>query len=242
MNTNEGSAKKGKKTSSLERLPVIYVPGFGAPSLHSKYFRSRLEIEGFKVFEADLPYLQTGDARDSAAELALQVQKARSYFDSDKVNLIGHSLGGIISRYYLQKLGGWRYVEKVVYLGTPHKGTYWGVFVPMTKAGRQLVPGSELLEEMNSDPSRCKNIKCLSIVSNFDEVVVPKDSRVLECAYNKAVSWPIGHWGLVFSNRAVGWIVDFFDGLFDIRDDFAKVYEERETCPHSIRAVEGKAN
>lgn len=219
--------QKAADSAAIERYPILYVPGYGAPPLHSLYFRSRLEVEGFDVQEVSLPHLQTGDIRKSAVILAAEVQRARYRFDAEKVNLIGHSLGGIISRYYLQKQGGWRYVNKAVYLGTPHKGVYWAVFGLMTKAGRQLLPNSKLMKELNSDPTRCKNIKCLSIISNFDEMIVPRESGILECGYNKSVNWPVGHWGLVFSNKAIGWIVDFFDGLFDIREGFARVTEER---------------
>jgi pimeloyl-ACP methyl ester carboxylesterase len=213
--------------AGMERFPIIYVPGYGAPPFHGLYLRSRLEVEGFDVLEVELPYLQTGDIARSAALLAVEVQRARYRFNAEKVNLVGHSLGGIISRYYLQKLGGWKYVHRAVYLGTPHKGVYWAVFGLATKAGRQLLPNSRLLDDLNNDPSRCRNIKCLSIISNFDEMVVPKESGILDCGYNKVVNWPIGHWGMVFSNKAIGWIVDFFDGLFDIREGFAKLYEER---------------
>ncbi len=220
--------EKANRFAGMERFPIIYVPGYGAPPLHGLYLRSRLEVEGFDCYEAELPYLQTGDVAKSAALLAVEVQRTRYRFDAEKVNLVGHSLGGIISRYYLQKLGGWKYVHRAVYLGTPHKGVYWAVFGLATKAGRQLLPNSKLLQDLNNDPSRCRNIKCLSIISNFDEMIVPRESGILDCGYNKVVNWPIGHWGMVFSNKAIGWIVDFFDGLFDIREGFAKVYEERD--------------
>lgn len=220
--------RKARYDAGIERYPIIYVPGYGAPPFHSFYFRNRLEVEGFDVYEASLPYLQTGDIRRSAAILAVEVQKTRYRFDAEKVNLIGHSLGGIISRYYLQRLGGWKYVNRAVYLGTPHKGVYWAALVLMTKAGRQLMHNSKFIEELNNDPSRCRNIKCLSIISTFDEMVVPRSSGILECGYNKTVNWPVGHWGMVFSNKVMAWIVDFFDGIFDIRDGFARVYEERE--------------
>jgi len=222
--------KKAQEWAAIERFPIIYVPGFGAPPFHSQYLRSRLEIEGFDVYEADLPLLQLGDVKKSAAVLAVEVQRTRYKFDAEKVNLIGHSLGGIISRYYLQKLGGWKYVHRAVYLGTPHKGVYWAYFGLWSTAGRQILPGSKLIKELNSDPSRCRNIKCLSIISNFDEMIIPRDSGILDCGYNKVVNWPIGHWGMVFSNKAVGWIVDFFDGLFDIREGFAKVGPDREAA------------
>ena len=220
--------KRAHEFAAIERFPVIYVPGYGAPPFHSRYFRSRLEVEGFDTYDASLPQLQTGDIAKSAAILAVEVQRTRYRFDAEKVNLVGHSLGGIIARYYLQKLGGWKYVHRAVYLGTPHKGVYWAVFGLLTKAGRQLLPNSKLMKELNSDPSRCKNIKCLSIISNFDEMIIPKDSGILDCGYNKVVNWPVGHWGMVFSNKANMWIVDFFDGLFDMREGFAHVGGERE--------------
>ncbi|MDD5747644.1 MAG: alpha/beta fold hydrolase [Actinomycetota bacterium] len=212
---------KAHELAALERFPIIYVPGFGAPAIHGLYLRSRLELEGFDVYEADLPSLQLGDVEKSAAALAVEVQRTRQKFDAEKVNLVGHSLGGIISRYYLQKLGGWKYVYRAVYLGTPHKGVYWAYLGLWAKSGRQMLPGSKLIKELNSDPSRCRAIKCLSIISNFDEMIVPRDSGILDCGYNKLVNWPIGHWGMVFSNKAVEWIVDFFDGLFDLREGFA---------------------
>ncbi|MBU4489208.1 MAG: alpha/beta fold hydrolase [Actinobacteria bacterium] len=219
---------KAREYEAIERFPVIYVPGYGAPPFHSRYLRSRLEVEGFDVAEASIPQFQTGDIARSAAILAVEVQKTRYEFDAKKVNLVGHSLGGVISRYYLQQLGGWKYVNKAVYLATPHKGAYWAVFGLMTKAGRQILPNSKLISEMNSNPSRCKRIKCLSITSNFDEAIWPRDSGILDCGYNKSVNWPVGHWGLVFSNKAIGWMVDFFDGLFDIWEGFASVTEERQ--------------
>lgn len=218
--------RKAHERAAIERFPIIYVPGYGAPPFHSRYFRNRLEVEGFDVFEVSLPKLQTGDVVKSAAILSLEVQRARDRFDAEKVNIVGHSLGGIISRYYLQQLGGWKFVHRAVYLGTPHKGLYLAALGVFTKAGRQLLPNSKLMTDLNNDPSRCRNIKCLSIVSNYDEVV-PRESGILECGYNKMVNWPVGHWGLVFSNKAIGWIVDFFDGLFDIREGFVSVTEER---------------
>ena len=40
-----------------------------------------------------------------------------------KFILIGHSAGGLVSRYYVQKMGGRHHVERLILLGTPHLGT-----------------------------------------------------------------------------------------------------------------------
>lgn len=216
-----------------ERFPILYVPGYGSPPLYGMYVQSRLAVEGFEVQGIRLPYLQTADVVKSAEALAKEVQKSLDRFGTRKVNIVGHSIGGVITRYYLQKLDGWRYVHKAVFLSTPHKGVAWAKIGAFTKAGRQMQLNSEFLNELNSDPARCRSIKCLSIISNFDEVIVPKESGILDCGYNKVVNWPPFHWGLCLSNRVVGWIVDFFDGLYDIREGFAKPGDERicdESC------------
>lgn len=40
-----------------------------------------------------------------------------------KVILIGHSMGGLVSRYYLEVLGGWEHCRALITLGTPHRGS-----------------------------------------------------------------------------------------------------------------------
>ena len=56
--------------------------------------------------------------------------------------LIGHSLGGLIARYYVQCLGGDERVHTLVTLGTPHGGTATA-YLRARPAGRQLRPGSD---------------------------------------------------------------------------------------------------
>lgn len=40
-----------------------------------------------------------------------------------KVILIGHSMGGLVARYYTEVLGGWRDCRALITLGTPHRGS-----------------------------------------------------------------------------------------------------------------------
>lgn len=42
--------------------------------------------------------------------------------DRIKVNLVAHSMGGLVSRYYIQMLGGEDQVHKLIMLGTPNQG------------------------------------------------------------------------------------------------------------------------
>lgn len=40
-----------------------------------------------------------------------------------KFIVIGHSAGGLVARYYVEKMGGRHHVERLILLGTPHLGT-----------------------------------------------------------------------------------------------------------------------
>ena len=41
----------------------------------------------------------------------------------ERIHVIGHRLGGLIARYFVQRLGGDAQVHTLVTLGTPHQGT-----------------------------------------------------------------------------------------------------------------------
>ena len=56
-------------------------------------------------------------------------------------------MGGLVARYYVQRMGGDQRVHTLVTLGTPHSGTYAARLVPHPVA-RQLRPGSELIAEL----------------------------------------------------------------------------------------------
>ena len=48
--------------------------------------------------------------------------RARSGNKDAKLVLVGHSMGGLVSRYFLEVLGGWLHTRSLFTLGTPHRG------------------------------------------------------------------------------------------------------------------------
>lgn len=217
--------------ADVELYPALFVPGYASPAIYSRILRNRLEDANVEVYTLHLPRLAVGDIRRSAEVLAERVEELKRDLRVKRLNLIGHSLGGIIIRYYLKKMDGWKNVKRVVYMATPHHGVPLARLVPFTKAGRQLVPGSEFLKEMQDDPTQCKRAKCLTIYSIFDPISQPASSCVLNCAYNKRVYFPVGHLGLLLSERAVAWIAGFLEGRFDDDEKFAQLKREMESEP-----------
>ena len=94
------------------------------------------------------------------------------------IHLIGHSMGGLVARYYVQRLGGDQRVHTLVTLGTPHSGTYAARLVPHPVA-RQLRPGSALIAELAEPAPGCRT-RFVAFWSDLDQVVIPSSSARLE--------------------------------------------------------------
>ena len=114
------------------------------------------------------------DIARGAADLGAHIERICEQTGHDRVHVVGHSLGGLISRYYVQRRGGDRRVESLVTLGTPHQGSVWAHVVP-TPLIRQLRPGSPVLQELAEPAPTCRT-PITAIYSDLDQMVVPTSS------------------------------------------------------------------
>jgi triacylglycerol lipase len=121
----------------------------------------------------------TGDVRIAARQLAKQVDRLRERTGRHRINIVGHSLGGLVARYYVQCLGGDEAVDTLVTLGTPHHGTRVAQLAPLTRLARQLRPGSGLITELSGPAPGCRT-RFVAVWSRQDQVVVPQHSARLE--------------------------------------------------------------
>lgn len=112
-----------------------------------------------------------------------------------RIDLVAHSLGGLISRYYLQRLGGARRVDRLITLGTPHHGTHAATFMPTGLVG-QLLPDGPFLRELNAQPAP-EGLRVTSIVAGRDVLIQPVDSA--RCPFGESVRFDdFGHVELLF--------------------------------------------
>jgi pimeloyl-ACP methyl ester carboxylesterase len=114
------------------------------------------------------------DITRGAADLGAHVERICEQTGYDRVHVVGHSLGGLIARYYVQRLGGDRRVEALVTVGTPHQGSRWAHVVP-TPLIRQLRPGSPVIQEL-AEPAPACRIRMTAIYSDLDQMVLPTSS------------------------------------------------------------------
>lgn len=86
--------------------------------------------------------------------------------------LVGFSMGGLVSRYYLQRLGGlWR-VRRFVGVVVPHYGSALAWF-RWNIGGRQMRPGSSFLADLNWDMEQLLACRPLSLWTPYDLLVLP---------------------------------------------------------------------
>ncbi len=120
----------------------------------------------------------TTDVRAAAENLAEHVEALAADTGYEQVHVVGHSLGGLIARYYVQRLGGHARVHTLVTLGTPHGGTLPAYLLP-AELCRQLRPGSELLAEL-AEPARRCTTRFEAYWSDLDQLIVPqRNARIL---------------------------------------------------------------
>ncbi|MCY1041553.1 alpha/beta fold hydrolase [Corallococcus sp. bb12-1] len=103
--------------------PVIIVGGTMASEFLYLLLEARLRADGYYVEFFELPGFGLIDIREGAQWLKNRVSEVLLKTGAEKVNLIGHSQGGITSRTFIHDYGH-KQVENMISLGTPHKGTH----------------------------------------------------------------------------------------------------------------------
>jgi triacylglycerol lipase len=117
------------------------------------------------------------------------------------LDLVGNSMGGLVCRYYIQKLGGVNRARRLVTLASPHRGTALA-YLHGHPAIRQMRPGSAFLAELNADHTWTKRVQWTSIWTPFDLVIVPANrSRIAPAADHRV--WVLLHPWVVSSRRVI---------------------------------------
>jgi triacylglycerol lipase len=183
-----------------DRPPVLVVHGFMGTRGAMYPLEQRLWHDGFTVFSRSLGLLNTGDVRRSASVIASFVESILMRTGVRHVDVVAHSMGGLIALYYVKFLGGAGAVRKLVSMGTPYQGTWAGLLGVAALGGLsrgtwQMLPGSRLIAELQQGhlPTgpRYYNIR-----ARGDAVCPFERSRL---PGSKEIVVPLGHASLVMS-------------------------------------------
>lgn len=127
---------------------VEIIPGFwkhGGYSIVSRSLRAGIRVEqGKNYFEFGYDWRR--DNRVSARRLdrfareKLKAWQKDSGNENAKVVLVAHSMGGLVSRYFIECLEGWRITRRLISIGTPFRGSLDSLGTICNGAAKKIGP------------------------------------------------------------------------------------------------------
>ncbi len=184
--------------------PIVLVHGLVDNRAIFTVLRRSLRRRGFgRVMSLNYSPL-TQDARAVAARLGELIERTCEETGYERVHVIGHSLGGLVARYYVQRLGGDARVHTLVTLGSPHAGTWAANLLPQ-RLVKQLRPGSDVLAELEQ-PAPGLRTRFVAFWSDLDQLIVPKRSARIDhpdLGARNVLLKGVGHMSLPIDGRVV---------------------------------------
>lgn len=172
-------ARAALPTPGHDHPPVLLLHGFVDNRSAFTLLRRSLQRNGWPLVQALNYSPLTGDIRTAAQLLGPHIEQIRAESGHDRVDIVAHSLGGLIARYYVQRLGGDAQVRTLVTLGTPHSGTRAIPALIPHPLARQMRPGSEVLEELAGPAEGCRT-RFVAFWSDLDQLMYPVHAARLE--------------------------------------------------------------
>ena len=203
-----------KPSSPIHTRPVLLVHGIAHNASAFIQMKTKIQKRGWiHVFTMNYSTLNR-NLIEMADELSWQVDKVLEITGSPQIDIVAHSLGGIVSRYYMSSKAGQGKIKNLVTLGAPHKGTYLS---PLLKT---LAFNKNLSTDLYIDSPFLKNLQqktipknstITSIYSKYDWTVWPQDNCLVEgsplSAFKNIKLDFVSHISLLYSSRVFQHIV-----------------------------------
>lgn len=170
------------------RNPVLIIPGFLMPEWCYETLTKRLAHAGYTEVTVlrGWPWVRSISAY--ATEARVEAERLRERTGARQVDVVAHSMGGLVARYLIQNLDYEGRVDHLVTFGTPHHGTLIGPLASWyAVSAEEMTVGSAFLAALNTQEGRPSAIKVTSLRAQLDEIVFPHDSVVLQGATNPEI-------------------------------------------------------
>ncbi len=220
------------KPSAAHPNPVVLVHGtFANMNDNWRGAAPLLADNGYCVYafnyggvSAGAPIQGVGPIEAGAAKLKSFVDRVLTASGARKVDVVGHSQGGMMPRYYINRLGGAAKVDKLVGLSPSNHGTTLGGLTELAARLRLLRPadsflvaacaacvqqqrGSAFLTALNSDGETAPGVHYTVIATRWDEVITPYTSSFLAPAPNVT--------GITVQDQCSGDLADHLEIAYD---------------------------
>ncbi|MFE2052166.1 esterase/lipase family protein [Streptomyces sp. NPDC059459] len=189
------------RPSAAHPRPVVLVHGtFGNSVDNWLGLAPYLEDRGYCVFSLDygqlpgVPFFHgLGPVEKSAEQLAAYVDKVLAATGATETDIVGHSQGGMMPRYYLKFLGGADEVNALIGIAPSNHGTTLSGLTRLlpyfpgaedllnehTPALADQVVGSDVLTALNEGGDTVPGVRYTVLATRYDQVVTPYRSQFL---------------------------------------------------------------
>lgn len=177
--------------------PVILVHGLYHNASAWVLFRIWLKRAGFGNLYA-VNYNSMKCTFDQAVELLdRSITEVAAHHPGHRMVLIGHSLGGLLSRVCVEREGKGRDIAALIALGTPHQGSKLAALGPGRLAA-SIIYRSPLFQEIEREASSC-DVPRLALYSPVDNMVLPNDALAIQHpGWTAEIIAPISHVAMLF--------------------------------------------
>lgn len=168
--------------------PVVFVHGYTGNASNWTTAKSVFQLNGWsssKLFAYE--YNSYGNNITNAQGLAAFVNNVKSQTGASKVAIVNHSMGGLVSQYYLKVLGGHTSVSHLASIaGANHGTTFAGACLIYTTC-QQMYPGSSFISQISAGDETPGDTRYASWYSACDGIILPYTSTRLSGATNNNV-------------------------------------------------------
>ncbi|MBW4681048.1 MAG: triacylglycerol lipase [Microcoleus vaginatus WJT46-NPBG5] len=187
-------------SGAKNRNPVLLVHGIFRQAGVFNRMSAYLSKLGWSVYALNMTLSDAELGIDHLAEeVAAYIDK--TFGAEQPIDLVGLSMGGLVSRYYLQRLGGIERVQRFVTISSPHNGTSMAYLLPQPTC-IQMRPGSAFIDALNEDAAILERVNFTSIWTPWDFIILPAHSSRM--AVGKEVKVQVfAHAGMVMSVKSL---------------------------------------
>jgi alpha/beta superfamily hydrolase len=178
-----------------DRNPVLLVHGLNDTIKVFDKLANYLTDLGWSVHRLNLiPNNGSAQLEDLANQVAVYIEQS---FDPHRpLDLLGFSMGGLVTRYYLQRMGGVERVQRYINISAPNNGTLTAYALPLSGIV-QMRPESSFLQDLNSDAvAILQRIQTTIFWTPLDLMIVPAKSSQLFVGQERTIPVLLHPWML----------------------------------------------
>ena len=219
-----------KSATGLVQRPLVMIHGLGGSAGNVALLKLWVQLHSPRPVHVFGYGIKTTIDQVAADFEAWLMEVVKTYPDT-QIDIIAHSMGGIIARSALQNPTLAQQTRRLLTLGSPHQGTQlarWGGSHFVTA----LRPDSPFVQRINTAEARTfekENLEIVTFWSRRDVMVLPAENATLDGAWNMEMHEST-HMSWMFKPRLMARIVD----LLDAQDVGTRVEEYRA---HDERVV-----